>query len=120
MAIQTNGAVRVFDTGEHRIGGVQQHQGGGAGSVTFTSQLGTFDVSSLRELGAEQVAATPAAAPAARHRAAPTSAPAQPSGGSTDIAAIIAAIESLAGLHQRGILSDDEFAAKKADLLGRL
>jgi hypothetical protein len=120
LAIQTKGAVRVFDTGEHRIGGVQQHQGGGAGSVTFTSQLGTFDVSSLRELGAEQVAATPAAAPAARHRAAPTSAPAQPSGGSTDMTAIIAAIESLAGLHQRGILSDDEFAAKKADLLGRL
>ena len=39
---------------------------------------------------------------------------------SGDQAAIIAAIESLAGLHERGILSDDEFAAKKAELLGRL
>ena len=37
-----------------------------------------------------------------------------------DPATIIAAIESLAGLHQRGILSDEEFAAKKADLLDRL
>jgi hypothetical protein len=26
----------------------------------------------------------------------------------------------LAGLHERGILSDEEFAAKKAELLGRL
>ncbi|BDB39729.1 SHOCT domain-containing protein [Mycobacterium kiyosense] len=38
----------------------------------------------------------------------------------TDPGAIVAAIESLAGLHQRGILSDEEFAAKKAELLGRL
>ncbi len=37
-----------------------------------------------------------------------------------DPATIVAAIESLAGLHQRGILSDEEFAAKKADLLDRL
>ena len=33
---------------------------------------------------------------------------------------IFAAIESLAGLHQRGILTDEEFATKKAELLGRL
>ena len=48
LAIQINGVTRVFDTGEHQIGGVQQQQGGGSGSVNFTSQLGTFDVSSLR------------------------------------------------------------------------
>ncbi|WP_372460829.1 SHOCT domain-containing protein [Gordonia paraffinivorans] len=33
---------------------------------------------------------------------------------------IVAAIESLADLHRRGILTDEEFAAKKAELLGRL
>jgi hypothetical protein len=32
----------------------------------------------------------------------------------------VAAIESLARLHQRGILSDEEFAAKKGELLARL
>jgi hypothetical protein len=31
---------------------VQQQQGGGYGSVSFTSRFGTFDVSSLPELGA--------------------------------------------------------------------
>ncbi|MHA7648633.1 SHOCT domain-containing protein [Mycobacterium sp. ML4] len=108
LAIQVNGAVRVFDTGEHMIGGVQQQQSGGAGTVTFTSQFGTFDLSSLRELGAQQVAETPAAAPA----------PGQ--SGSGDAGAVVATIESLAGLHERGILSDEEFAAKKAELLGRL
>ena len=33
LAIQMNGATRVFDTGDHRIGGVQQQQGGTAGTV---------------------------------------------------------------------------------------
>jgi Short C-terminal domain len=145
LAIQINGVTKVFDTGEHHIGGVQQQQqGGGYGSVSFTSQFGTFDVSSLAELGTHRVAETPAAVPAPQHqsqyqsdRPAPkhqaqyqsgpapqfapqTQAPEPVSGAPGDPAAIVAAIESLAGLHQRGILSDEEFAAKKAELLGRL
>lgn len=147
LAIQVNGVTRIFDTGDHQIGGVQQQQGGNYGSVTFTSQFGTFDVSALTELGDQQVAATPVAAPAPQdapvnppyvepyaepvmQNPAPQApdvapvvdqfAPAPTSSGGTDPASIIAAIESLAGLNQRGILSDDEFAAKKAELLGRL
>ena len=134
LAIQINGVTRIFDTGDHRIGGVQQQQGGGYGSVGFTSQFGTFAVSALSELGAQQVAATPVTAPAPQHQgqhqsatAAPqpstpptASAPAPVPGGAGDPATIVAAIESLAGLHQRGILSDEEFSAKKAELLARL
>jgi Short C-terminal domain len=129
LAIQINGVTRVFDTGEHQIGGVQQQQGGRTGTVSFTSQFGTFDVSRLRELGTEQPAETRAAAPAPQHehepdlapQFAPATPPAEPaSGPSRDPAVIVAAIESLAGLHQRGILSDEEFAAKKAELLARL
>jgi hypothetical protein len=110
---------------------VQQQQGAGYGSVSFTSQFGTFDVSSLPELGAQQVAETPTAAPAPQYQPEPPPAPqaqapepasgaAGASGASEDSATIVAAIESLAGLHQRGILSDEEFATKKAELLGRL
>ncbi|VEG58557.1 Uncharacterised protein [Mycolicibacterium aurum] len=118
LALHMNGVTRVFDTGEHRIGGVQQQQGGPSGSVTFTSQLGTFGVSSLREIGDEAPAtAPPAAAPAPPPPAAPAPASAPASGNTADI---IAAIESLAGLHARGILSDEEFTAKKTELLGRL
>jgi Short C-terminal domain len=134
LAIHINGVTRVFDTGEHQIGGVQQQQGGGYGSVSFTSQFGTFDVSSLHELGSRHVAETPAAAPAPQHQSqfqsgpppqfsapAQSSPPPQASSSApVDPTAIVAAIESLAGLHERGILSDEEFAAKKAELLGRL
>jgi hypothetical protein len=131
LAVQIHGITKVFDTGEHHISGVQQQQGGGYGSVSFTSQFGTFDVSRLGELGAQQVAATPAAAPAPQYQSAPapqaapqTQSP-QPGSGASgdalkDAGAIVAAIESLAGLHERGILSDEEFAVKKAELLARL
>jgi hypothetical protein len=127
LVIQNNGVTRVFDTGEHQIGGVQQQQGGRPGSVGFTSQFGTFDISSLAELGTQQVAETPTPAPAPEYQTDPTPkaapqtrAPEPASGASGDPAVIVAAIEALAGLHQRGILSDEEFTAKKAELLGRL
>jgi hypothetical protein len=141
LAIQINGVTKVFDTDEHHIDGVQQQQGTGYSSVGFTSQFGTFGVSSLRELGTQQVAHTPAAAPGPQHQSqyqsgpaphfppeapAPESPAPEPpaakpnSGASDDSAAIVAAIESLAGLHQRGILSDEEFSTKKAELLSRL
>jgi len=158
LAIQINGVTKVFDTGEHHIGGVQQQQGGGGmqqqqqgggvqqqqpggayGSVTFTSEFGTFDVSSLPEVSTQRVTGTPAAAHAPQHAAhapqhqsqyqsepapqfAPQTQAPEPAVGASgvDSAAIVAAIESLAGLHERGILSDEEFAAKKAELLGRL
>ncbi|MDZ7884600.1 MAG: SHOCT domain-containing protein [Mycobacterium sp.] len=105
LAVHLDGVTRVFDTADHRIAGVQQQQGQGGqrGSVTFTSQLGTFDVTSLTEIGAAPVAATPTAAP----RQAPA-------------AGNAAAIKALAELHERGILSDGEFTAKKTELLGRL
>lgn len=109
LAIQNNGDTRVFDTGDHRIGGVQQQQGGLAGVVTFTSQLGTFDVSSLTELGVRQAPEPPPAAASQPPAAAPG-----------DATAVISAIEALAGLHERGILSDAEFSAKKTELLGRI
>lgn len=139
LAIQFGGVTKVFDTGEHHIGGVQQQQGTGYSSVSFTSQFGTFGVASLRELGSQQAAHAPAAPPGPQHQAqyqsgatpqffpetpaaAPVAAPAaQPASGAPDDSqAIFAAIESLAGLHQRGILSDEEFATKKAELLARL
>lgn len=136
LAIQMGGVTRVFDTGEHHIGGVQQQQGAGYSSMSFTSQFGTFGVSSLHEVGGQQAAPPTGAAPAPQHQSQyqagpapffPPEAPApEPvatkagSGAHDDSAAIVAAIESLAGLHQRGILSDEEFAAKKAELLSRL
>lgn len=47
LAIRDGGRATVYDTGDHRIGGVAQQQGGAA-SATFTSQHGTVRVADLR------------------------------------------------------------------------
>ena len=105
LAVQSgSGPVRIYDTLDHAIGGVQQQQGSLPGTLSFTSQHGTFTVESLPLAGPGQ--ATPPA---------PGAAPAGAAAG-----AVLAALERLGDLHQRGVLTDEEFAAKKAELLSRL
>ena len=58
--------------------------------------------------------------PRARRRAAAAPAPTPPGGDTTQEADIFAKIERLADLHRKGILSEQEFSAKKAELLSRL
>ena len=43
-----DGTVRVYDTTDHRISGVQQHQDSSAKKVTFTSQNGEVDLQALK------------------------------------------------------------------------
>lgn len=47
LALEVGGVITIYDTLDHQIGGVQQQQGGSSGSQSFTSQFGTFTVSSL-------------------------------------------------------------------------
>jgi Short C-terminal domain len=126
LAVQSGGGpVRVYDTLGHVIGGVQQQQRG----LSFTSQYGTFTVESLPLVSPAQ-AAPSAPGPAADPASAARPAPAQPTGPAapaeratsdgTDADAVLAALGRLGDLHQRGILTDEEFAAKKAELLSRL
>jgi hypothetical protein len=44
------GTVEVYDTGEHHVSGVQQHQSGNGKKVTFTSQTGEVDLDSLKRV----------------------------------------------------------------------
>jgi hypothetical protein len=130
LAVDLNGHVTVYDTLDHQIGGVSQQQGGGS-SLTFTSQYGTVGVSSLPIVSldgvpssapAPRVAGAPSVAPAAAPSSAPTSAP-PPAPTSRDTAQeadIFTKIERLADLHKKGVLSEQEFSAKKAELLARL
>jgi Short C-terminal domain len=123
LALQRGGQVTIYDTLDHQIGGVQQQQGGYPGSLSFSSQYGTFTVDSL-----PQISPAPAPAPLPEPAFQPTnfSAPApgvgQASGqqqyGSSD--EILQAIEKLGRLAQSGVLTEDEFRAKKAELLSRL
>ncbi|WP_437523670.1 SHOCT domain-containing protein [Sorangium sp. So ce726] len=121
LAVEVNGRVSVYDTLDHQIGGVSQQQGSGS-SVTFTSQYGVVSVLSLPiisgDLAVQQAPMTaqapaPAAAPVQANAAPPRSAPAQE-------ADIFAAIERLADLRQKGFITEQEFAAKKAELLSRI
>ena len=148
LAIQSGaGPVLIYDTFDHVITGVQQAQGAAPGTLSFTSQHGTFTVDALRPAPPPATAAppsnvttpsptathpvdeTPASQPPAAAPAPPTAAAAEAAapgagpasgGGPTDPGTILATIERLSDLHQRGVLTDDEFAAKKAELLARL
>ncbi|WP_438023527.1 SHOCT domain-containing protein [Sorangium sp. So ce233] len=117
LAVDVNGRVSVYDTLDHQISGVSQQQGSGS-SVTFTSQYGVVSVLSLPIVSGDAAVqqapgAGPAAAPAQAEAALPRSSSAQE-------ADIFAAIERLAELRQKGIITEQEFAAKKTDLLSRL
>jgi hypothetical protein len=115
LAIEVGGRVTLYDTLDHQIGGFSQQQGAG-GSLTFSSQYGRVEVARLPVLAVDGV---PITAPTAV--TAPPAPPAvgsvPPSGGEGDVFALI---ERLADLHVKGILSDEEFAAKKTEWLGRL
>jgi len=123
LAIRHGPALTIYDTGDHVISGVQQQQGG-RGSVEFTSQLGSFMVETLSMVDTKAATGEPPPAlesPAAAPR--PAESPASPSVATRSAgtaAEIGAAIETLAGLRDKGLLTDDEFTTKKTELLARL
>ena len=129
LAVDLNGEVTVYDTLDHRISGVSQQQSGDA-SFTFVSQHGLVRVADLPVVPKARggAAAAPVSAPLTPP-ARTASEPGHPELAATEPAApqvpgqsddIFAKIERLADLRAKGILSEEEFAAKKAELLSRL
>jgi len=135
LAVAVHGQVTVYDTLDHHVSGVSQHQGAGS-SCTFTSQYGVVALHTLPIMASNcPEARSPALTPDAW---APTVSADRPVGdmaGSTsrpsstppvaDAAVaqpmdIFAALERLAALQRRGILSEEECTTKKAELLRRL
>lgn len=132
LVIDLNGTVTVYDTLDHQIGGFSQQQSVG-GTLSFSSQYGLMDVAQLPVISSNGVPpqAPPAPTPAPQYPthpavaqtwtpSPPAAASSGPGAGSGNGNDIFATIERLAELRAKGILSDDEFAAKKAELLGRL
>lgn len=150
LAVELNGQITIYDTLDHQIGGVSQQQGGDTsltfssqyGTVAVTSlpvisgpgmapapQTNFAEPyqtnASYAEPQTEPVdAPVQTAEPAAT---AETEAPASrakqndPAQGSTESAnTIIALIEKLGELKDAGILNEEEFNAKKSELLARL
>lgn len=124
LAVERFGAVTVYDTQNHNIGGVSQQQGGD-NSLTFSSQFGTIAVSSLPILsgpGLPQAAPVNFASPAPQPQyvepapqPAPVFIPQQT--GNDDV---FATLEKLARLRDCGAITVDDFNAKKAELLQRI
>jgi hypothetical protein len=102
LAVERGDKLTVYDTGEHRIGGVSQQQGHDQ-SLAFTSQLGRVALSDLSEVETGSEAAAPATL--------------RPAVAAEDV---IGKIERLFDLRQREIITAQEFDAKKAELLARL
>lgn len=121
LALYYNGNVSVYDTLNHQISGVSQQQGNSQ-SVQFTSQYGIVDslalpllsgtgtMTSNHDMGFQPQQNDPA----------PQKMSQDNSGGNISSQEVFTAIEQLASLHEKGILNQQEFEHKKAELLGRL
>lgn len=123
LAVEINGHVTVYDTLDHQISGVSQQQSIG-GSLTLTSQFGLVNVADLPVIsisGVMQQQKKPPAARAGVDRVTtePTQKGTEPRSSAPE-GDIFTAIERLAELKEKGILTEEEFATKKSELLSRL
>jgi len=117
LAIAVHEHVWLYDTLDHQVSGVSQQQGPGS-TVTFTSQHGVVEVTSLPLTASGRVGSPDEGAMAVpRPAAAPPPEPDMAAAPATDI---VATLERLAELRHKGILSEEEFATTKAELLRRL
>jgi hypothetical protein len=135
LAVTTGGQPWVYDTLDHQIGGFGQQQGGGQ-SITFTSQYGTVNLSTLPVVSRDGVKVQaapiqPAAAqtpvqdspvlqPAFDDQSTPSSAATELSLNQKSGEDVIATLERLGGLMEKGYITYEEFAAKKSELLNRI
>jgi hypothetical protein len=116
LAVDTGGDVWVYDTLNHQIGGFAQQQGGST-SLTFTSQQGPVNVATLPVVFRNGRPVTPVTPVTPAPASAPSPARFAPLGSPADI---YEAIEQLTNLKAKGILTEQEYAAKKAELLARI
>lgn len=120
LAVEFNGQTTIYDTLDHSIGGVSQQQGSND-SMTFNSQYGVVNVSSLPVISLNGYAPQP---PAAHFR------PSQFTEGLAEVPSfappaafdgdVFAKIERLADLFEKGVLTEREFTTKKAELLSQI
>jgi hypothetical protein len=121
LALDVDGRVSLYDTGNHSITGFSQQQAGDQ-SLTFTSQHGVVRLDSLPLIsdfgpaaGTDQSGPVRAPIPQPGVSSDQSIAEASKAGGD-----IFSSIERLAGLRDKGFISAEEFLAKKTELLSRL
>lgn len=125
LAVRDGGRVTIYNTGEHRISGFGQQQGGtqtlslsgGSGSISLDDLERVDSDAAEEDRKPAQAPSRPQEQQAPRDASPATSSPGTSSSARDDA---LGTLERLADLHRRGVVSDSEFAAKKADLLSRI
>lgn len=115
LVVQTGNDVWVYDTLDHQIGGFSQQQGSNQ-SILFNSQYGVVNLATLPVLSRNGQAVTITAQP-------DVAAPAQVEQSiahNDQSSDVLATLERLGDLKAKGLLTEEEFASKKAELLSRL
>jgi hypothetical protein len=122
LAVDSGGRVEVYDTTGFNIEGLGP-QGAGGEALTFASNRGPVRLDAFprvhgmtQETGPAPEAKTPTPGTGA---AVPEAAPLQKPA-TADAGSILMLIAQLGTLKEKGILTEEEFAAKKAELLSRL
>ena len=114
LATDYGSRIEIYDTLDHNIQGFGQQQSGDA-SLTFSSQHGVVRVDRLPRADGGQQSARPLAGTSPAFARTPS----RPPSGS-DASSIVSLIGQLGQLKERGILTEEEFTTKKAELLERL
>lgn len=117
LVVEEDGKRSIYDTKHHQISGISQQQGSGS-SYRFTSQDGEIDLKELALISepGTKVQETPDMPYDVTHAYSNTNT--VPARGPEEI--IISTIEKLNVLFERGQITEQEFSAKKAELLSRL
>lgn len=120
LAVETDGTLALYDTGDHDIGGVSQAQGGGQ-SLRFTGRGGAVELEALKRVDGPPATAEPDY-PELQAHSRPEPAPASRAQRNASPAGddVLSTLERLSDLHRKGVLTEAEFSAKKAELLARL
>jgi hypothetical protein len=119
LVVELDGRLSQHDCGSLQITGCSQASG--ESGVSFTTSSGTIPLANLPELPSA-AEATAKAQPQETHAAAmsPTTTAAASPARESNQAAVLDALAKLGALKEQGILTPEEFDAKKAELLSRL
>lgn len=124
LAVEIGGTVTIYDTLDHQIGGFSQQQSAD-GTMSCSSQYGTVSLLSLPIVSVDGMPPTQAPASTTNMGGGigmiPAASPAPVAFANTvPTVDVLATLQKLAELHSAGVLTADEFGAKKAELLSRL
>jgi len=121
LVIETNDNRSIYDTKHHQISGVSQQQGSGQ-SYLLTSQDGPVDISTLPLISEPGILTQ--TTPELQYDVAKSPGwkdePLKKESGANSENAIFATIERLSSLLEKGHITEEEYKAKKTELLARL